>query len=195
MRKLILQEFVTVDGCAAGPNGEIDFLDFLAGDGSKDLDVDTSQMMDSVDTILLGANTYQIFADYWPTATTETEVIADKVNTTPKIIFSKNLAQAPWGKWQAATVVKTDAVPKIKSLKQQAGKNMVLWGSISLAQSLMAAKLIDEYRLQVLPFSFGKGKRLFSDNSEGFNLKLLQAKTYASGLVALHYELGQPVQP
>src|SRR5256885_5051893 len=139
MRKIILQEWLTIDGFAADRNGNLDFV--TSPEFNKESDKDLFQFMDTVDTILLGAVTYKLFVDFWPTATTDTEIIADKLNSTPKIVFSNSLTQAPWGKWPDATIVKTDASMEISRLKTQSGKNMVLWGSISLAQSLIKENL------------------------------------------------------
>ena len=83
--------------------------------------------------------------DFWPTATTDKEIIADRLNTLPKLVFSNTLREAPWGNWSPARVVRGDAVAEIRRLKEQDGKHMVLWGSLSLAQDLIAADLIDEY--------------------------------------------------
>ena len=186
MRKVILQEWLTIDGFAAGPNGEIDFV--TSNELNKYSDKDLLQYMDTIDTILLGAATYQLFVEFWPTATTDMEIIADKLNATPKIIFSKNLDRAPWGKWDEARVVKTNAAEEINKLKQQPGKNMVLWGSISLAQSLIKENLIDEYHLRICPIAIGSGKSLFPNKMDSLNLKLVDIKKYDSGLVLLHYE-------
>lgn len=187
MRKVILQEWVSLDGFAAGPNGETDF--FASPDLSPGSDEDILRAMDDIDTILLGATTYRMFAEYWPTATTDTEIIADKLNATPKLVFSQTLDRAPWGTWPEATVVKHSAGEELARLKQQPGQDMVLWGSIALAQSLMQDRLIDEYQLRVCPVVLGAGKRLFRDDGATRELQLLGAKTYDSGLVLLRYQL------
>ncbi len=186
MKKLILQEWVTIDGFAAGSNGEIDF--FASPHLNEGSDEDILQFMDTIDTILLGAVTYRMFADFWPTATTDTEIVADKLNATPKIVFSKTLHHAPWGKWNEAKVIKNNAAEEIAKLKQQPGKDMILWGSISLAQSLMKEGLIDEYQLRVCPVALGKGKRLFPDDISTLDMKHLKTKTYNSGMVLLRYQ-------
>ncbi|GAB3331685.1 dihydrofolate reductase family protein [Larkinella ripae] len=186
MRNVILQEWVTVDGFAAGPQGEIDF--FTAPELSTESDEDILAFMEGIDTILLGATTYREFVEYWPKATTDTEVIADRLNTTPKLVFSKTLERAPWGTWPEATVIKTEAAEAVRALKQQTGKNMVLWGSIALAQHLIKAGLIDEYQLRICPSALGQGKPLFPADLARPNLKHLETKTYASGLVLLRYE-------
>ncbi|MGH7719276.1 MAG: dihydrofolate reductase family protein [Gemmatimonadaceae bacterium] len=188
MRKVILQEWVTIDGFAAGPNGELDF--FASSVLNEGSDRDLLRFIDTVDTILLGAVTYRLFVDFWPTATTDDEIIADKLNATPKIVFSQTLDRAPWGKWGEAKVVKTSAAEEINELKRRPGKDMVLWGSISLAQSLMKEGLIDECHLRVCPVALGKGRRLFPDDVSTIDMKLLETRAYESGLVLLRY--GRP---
>jgi dihydrofolate reductase len=128
-----------------------------------------------------------MFAEYWPTVTMETDKAADMLNTTPKIVFSKTLDRAPWGKWAEASVVGTDAVEALAKLKAQSGKDMVMWGSITLARSLMQAGLIDQYQLVVCPLVLGRGTPLFGDNAPEIELKLLEAKRFARGAVMLKY--------
>ena len=186
MRKVILQEWLTLDGFAVDRNGNLDFV--TSPQLNKYSDDDVLQFMDSVDTILLGAVTYKLFVDFWPSTSTETEIIADKLNSTPKIIFSSSLNRAPWGKWPEASIIKTKAPEAIRKLKSQPGKNMVLWGSISLAQSLIKENLIDEYHLRICPIAVGGGRSLFPDNMDSLELKLTAFKKYDSGLVLLQYE-------
>lgn len=185
---MILQQFVTIDGFAAGPKGEIDFIMSLQGKPRKDLDQDSLDFIDSIDTILLGAVTYRMFAGFWPNATTETDPIADKLNATAKIVFSQTLENAPWGKWEDAKIVKTSAADEISRLKQQPGKDMVLWGSISLSHSLMKDGLIDEYQLRVMPVVLGNGMSIFSREMGPLDMRLLEAKTYDSGMALLRYQ-------
>jgi dihydrofolate reductase len=186
MRRVILQEWVTIDGYAAGPNGETDFV--TSPEFNKESDEDLLQFIDTIDTILLGALTYRLFVDFWPTATTDTEIVADKLNATPKVVFSQSLYRAPWGKRKEARVVKTPAGEEVARLKMQPGKNIVLWGSISLAQSLMSEGLIDEYHLRVCPVVLGKGRPLFADSIKTPGMKLLETKAYKAGLVSLRYK-------
>jgi dihydrofolate reductase len=144
--------------------------------------------MDDIDTILLGRKTYELFAEFWPTATTESEIIADKLNSTKKVVFSNSLQNAPWGKWPAAEIMKGEASEKIRDLKMQEGKNMVLWGSISLVQSLMKQHLIDEYHLQLCPAITGGGKPLFPESNHYINMHLIEWKKYETGMMFLRYE-------
>lgn len=103
-------------------------------------------------------------------------------------MFSNTLTEAPWGSWPPAQVVPDDAVAEIGRLKEQDGKHMVLWGSISLARDLMAADLIDEYHLQLCPTLVGGGRRLFPSREGYANLERANVRTYDTGVVFLHYE-------
>jgi dihydrofolate reductase len=108
----------------------------------------------------------------------------------PKIVFSRTLDRAPWGTWDEARVDKNSAAAEVAKLKQQSGKDMVIWGSISLAQSLMNDGLIDEYRLVMCPVVPGSGRPLFSDKVTSINMKLLNAKAMDLGAVQLKYVQG-----
>ena len=185
MRKLILEEWLSLDGYAADKNGKLDF--FPSTEANKYSDQDQLKLLDSVDTILLGRKTYELFADFWPTATTDTEIIADRLNEIPKLVFSNSLKKAPWGKWPDAQVVPGEATEALKKLKRQEGKNMVLWGSISLAQALMKENLIDEYHLQICPTVVGGGRPLFPDLEGYKNLKLVDFRKYDTGVMFLRY--------
>jgi dihydrofolate reductase len=109
------------------------------------------------------------------------------LNATPKVVFSKTLDRAPWGDWDEAKVVKHSAAGEVAQLKQQAGKGIVIWGSISLAQSLMHDQLIDEYRLVVCPLALGSGRPLFRDQADMLEMKFLEARTFDRGAVLLKY--------
>ena len=124
-------------------------------------------------------------------ATTDKEVIADKLNETKKIIFSNTIAKAPWGRWPEAEIIAGEATDAIKKLKLLPGKNMVIWGSISLAQSLMKENLIDEYHIQVCPILLGGGRSLFPGKMNLEKLKLLEVRQYNTGTVFLNYEVGK----
>ena len=186
MRKVILEEWVTLDGYAADEDGNLDF--FPQSDTDKFSDRDQLEFLDTVDTILLGRKTYELFVGFWPTATTDKEIIADRLNELPKIVFSNTLSEAPWGKWPPARVVGGDPVDAIRQLKAQPGKHMVLWGSISLAQTLIAADMIDEYHLQLCPMILGGGRTMFPDLARVANLQRVGVRTYDTGVVFLHYE-------
>jgi|SRR5688572_29060810 len=187
MRKLILEEWMSLDGHVADKNGQLDFFTSISPEENKYADLDQLKFLDTIDTILLGRKTYELFADFWPTATVEKEVIADKLNATKKLVFSNTLAEAPWGKWPAAEVINGDAVHAVKELKLLPGKDMVMWGSISVAQAMMNAKLIDEYHVQLCPVLTGGGRKLFTDQVNAGQLKLSEVRRYNTGTVFLNY--------
>jgi dihydrofolate reductase len=189
MRKVVVQQFVTLDGFAAGPNGELDFVTetgAAADPTSGPFVEDQLAFIESLDTILLGAVTYRMFAEYWPEQTTATQRIADALNATPKVVFSSTLESAPWGSWEPARVVAGSAAEEVRRLKADSGKDMVVWGSLTLADSLMREGLVDEYRLQVCPVVLGRGKRLFDDGLATQWLTRLETNTY-DDLVAVRY--------
>ncbi|MET0462979.1 MAG: dihydrofolate reductase family protein [Chitinophagaceae bacterium] len=184
MRKLIFEEFVSLDGLAADENGSTAF--FESDTLNKHADEEQLEWLDTIDTILLGANTYKMFVQFWPTDQSKEELVADKLNTLPKIVFSKSLKEVPWGEYQPAKLVDTDAAEAVRKLKNEKGKDMVLWGSISLAQSLMKVDLIDEYRIRIVPVVLGKGRPLFG-GSDLMHFQLDEVKKYESGLLFLTY--------
>ena len=195
MRKVILQEFVTLDGLAAGPNDRVDFIPASTA-GDQSFGQRQIGFIDSIDTILLGRVTYQMFAGYWPKVTAgEDKPLADKLNALPKVVFSQTLEHAPWEAWGEATLIRSSAAKEVALLKRQAGKDMVIWGSISLAQSLMQEGLIDEYQLIVCPVVLGSGKPLFGANLDSFDMTLLHARSFDRGTVLLAYAAATAPSP
>ncbi len=182
MRKLIVEEWLSLDGYAADKNNKLDF--FPTTEANRQSDEDQLRNLEEVDTILLGRKTYELFVEYWPGATVSTEIIADKLNGLRKIVFSNTLQAAPWGKWPAADINSGDLVAEVKKLKTM----IIIWGSISLAQLLIAENLVDEFRLQVCPTAIGGGKMFFPDSDMYKKLTLLDVKKYNTGVVCLHYK-------
>ena len=185
MRRLILEEWMSLDGFAVDAEGTLDF--FPQSEADRFSDRDQLEFLESVDTILLGRRTYELFVEFWPTATTDKEIVADRLNELPKLVFSNALIEAPWGAWPPARVVRGDAVTEIERMKAQDGAHMVLWGSLSLAQSLIAADLIDEYHVQLCPTLVGGGRTLFPGLQGYSRLKRVNVRTYETGAVFLHY--------
>jgi dihydrofolate reductase len=187
MRRVILQEFVTLDGLAAGPNDSVDFVP-ASTVGDRSFGQRQMGFMDSIDTILLGRVTYKMFAEYWPKVTSgEDKPFADKLNAIPKIVFSKTLDHAPWGTWEDDTIVKESATKEVAKSRQQSGKDMVIWGSISLAQSLIKEGLIDEYQLIVCPVVLGSGRPLFRHQGDPLGMTLVNTQSFDRGAVLLAY--------
>jgi dihydrofolate reductase len=191
MRKVVVQEFVTLDGFAAGPNGEIDFITDSGGgaDPTRGPFVeDQLAFIGRLDAMLLGAETYRMFAAVWPEQTVETQAIADALNGTPKIVFSGTLERAPWGGWDEARVVRGSAADEVRKLKAEPGESMVVWGSLTLAHSLAREGLVDEYHLLLCPTVLGDGRGLFGEAVP--RMRRLETKAYEGGLVSLRYEPG-----
>jgi dihydrofolate reductase len=187
MRKLIVEEWISLDGYAADRAGKTEF--FPTSEQNRHSDEDQLKFMETIDTILLGRKTYEIFADFWPKASTDQEIMADKLNSIPKVVISNTLMNAPWGEWSAATVISGDGVEAVRQLKNQPGKNIVLWGSISLAQALMKTDLIDEYHIQVCPTRTGGGRLLFPVEDSYRQLALIDTKIYdQTGVIFSKYE-------
>lgn len=184
MRKVILSMFLTLDGYVAGPNNELAFFDSFAGD--KTVAKDASAFLNTVDTIMLGGNAYKEFVEYWPNASKD-EIITDQMNEIQKVIFSRTRESVEWGKWNNAHLLKEGLAEEISRLKQQPGKDMVLFGGVSIARSFISLGLIDEYRLLMVPVILGNGKRLFESSHERRNMKLVDTKIYESGVARLNY--------
>lgn len=182
MRKVIVSNYVTLDGFIAGPNGEIDWFvwDEETAQYSKDL-------ADSIDTILFGRVTYELMASYWPTpaAAAEDPVITEYMNNSPKIVFSKTLENADW---KNTRLVKEINKEEILKKKQQPGKDIVIYGSGSIVSTLTQLGLIDEYQIMVNPVVLGNGKPLFRGMHDTLNLKLLKTRTFRCGNVLLYYQ-------
>ena len=186
MRKLIVQQWISADGFAADSNGTTAFFENERYN-SDYWDADQLQLLETIDTILLGANTYKMFLEYWPDADEDKEAIAPVLNATPKIVFSNSLAQAPWGKWEPATLVPGDAVAYVTRLKEQPGKDIILWGSLGLCTALAEANLTDEYHLTIAPAFVGSGKHFLPEGKEWLDMEVLKSKTYPNGVVSLIY--------
>ena len=189
MRKVILQQWVSLDGYVTDKHDTLDFFTDITPDKNTYSDTHQLKFLETVDMIIFGRKTYELFVEFWPTATTEQEVIADRLNELPKLVFSNTLTATPWGKWNNARLAKDEElIETIRSLKSMPGKNMVLWGSISIAQQLMGNNLIDEYHLQVCPILNGGGRKLF-DATYTADLNLLAVRRYNTGTVMLSYNI------
>ena len=182
MRKMIFFMLTTLDGFYEGPNKEIDWHNV-----DEEFNEFAIEQLNSVDVLLFGRVTYELMASYWPTpaATTNDPIVADKMNSLPKIVFSKTLSSV---EWQNTRLVKENIAEEISKLKQQPGKDLIIFGSSDLAVTLIQHGLIDEYRIMVNPVVLGNGKSLFKGINHKLNLKLLKTKTFRSGNVLLYYQ-------
>jgi len=192
MRKVILSMQMSLDGFAAGPNDEMDWLPpFQDQEAWRDIHEAMWAELRTVDTLLLGRVTYQIWEKYWPAAATNPASTPNDIkfsryaDETQKIVFSRTLDSIDW---RNTRLIQKDIPPEIAKLKQQPGKNMVVAGGPGLAQTFMRLGLIDEYGVTVHPVLLGKGKPLFKDLSERINLRLVDTRRFGSGAAHLRYE-------
>jgi dihydrofolate reductase len=185
MRKLFVFNLVTLDGYFEGPNREIDWHNVDAEFNEYAID-----MLNSVDTLLFGRVTYELMASYWPTpdAIKNDPIVAEKMNTLPKIVFSKTLNKVGWNNTR---LVKDVISKEIEKMKQVPGKDIVILGSGSIMSEFAQRGLIDEYRIMVNPIVLGDGKPLFKGIKDRLNLKLTKTRTFGNGNVLLYY---QPVK-
>jgi dihydrofolate reductase len=182
MGKVIAFNMATLDGFFAGPDGEIDWHHV-----DEEFNEFAIAQLNSAGGLLFGRVTYQGMAGYWPTdvAIKNDPVVADKMNTLPKIVFSRTLEKVDWNNTRQ---VKGNIPEEISKLKQQPGKDWLLFGSADLASTLMNYGLIDEYRVMVNPVVLGSGKPLFKGVKDRLELKLASAKTFRNGNVLLCYQ-------
>lgn len=186
MRKLVVQQWVTVDNIAAEEDGGLSFVSGEPFSDATNPAFRTAVMafIDSVDTMVLGANTYTQTRDYWPYADEQGEY-GEKLNNLTKFVASSKLEDAPWGGFPAATVTR-DPAATIRELKAQDGKDLWLWGSLTLMRSLLDAGLVDEIRMMVCPAARGKGTRIFTGRQD---LKLVEATGFENGVVIMRYAI------
>ncbi len=185
MRKIILSEWISLDGYVSDRKGQLDFFANLVR--KTYAEADQLKFLETIDTILLGRKTYEQFVQLWPDRPADQEVLADRMNRSKKVVVSNTLTNAPWGKWPDAEIAKGDVISNIKQLKSLPGKNIVLWASISLAQTLMKATLIDEYRLFLCPILTSGGRKLFTEDINPSGLTLRDVRHYDTGIVCLDY--------
>jgi dihydrofolate reductase len=178
MRKIIVSNLVSLDGFFEGPNKEIDW--FIV---DEEFFAYAKELLRSVDTLLFGAKTYEHMAAYWPSA--PSDEIADKMNNLPKIVFSKTLQKADWNN---SRLIGNNIQDEVLKLKAQPGKDIVIFGSASLASSLLKLGLIDEYRIILQPLLIGRGRRLFDEMENKLRLKLDHTKLFTSGVIVLYYQ-------
>lgn len=183
-RKLVVQQWVTVDNIAAEEDGGLSFVSAEPFSEKTNSAFKSNLMgfIDSVDTMILGANTYAMSKDYWPYAEDQGEY-GEKLNNLNRFVASSKLDDAPWGDFPASTVTR-DPVATVQELKTQDGKDIWLWGSLQLMHSLLDAGVVDEVRMLVCPASRGKGTRVFEDRHD---LKPVEATLFDNGVTLLRY--------
>jgi dihydrofolate reductase len=186
MRKVVVQEFLSLDGFVAGPGDDVDFIP-ASTRGDESLGRQQMTLMERVDTLLLGRITYEMFAGYWPKVTEGPEKdFADRFNGLSKVVFSGTLERAPWGNWKEAAIVPHGPAEEVARLKRESGADLMVSGSISVARSLIEAGAVDEYRLVLCPVVLGSGRRLFPE-ADGISLHFDEVTALERGGVSLVY--------
>lgn len=185
MRKVVLFMHLSLDGFAAGPNGELDWILY-----DEELEKYAEEVVSTVGAALYGRVTYHMM-EYWrtvlsnPSATKHEIDHAHWIENIPKFVFSKSLDQVDWNNTR---LIKDNIAEEIQKLKQQPGKDLVIFGSPGLAQTFMQLDLIDAYQLTVNPVILGSGIPLFNNHKDKTKLKLVESRTLGSGVLGLHYE-------
>ena len=184
MRMLIVSNLISLDGYLAGPKGEIDWFTGIA---DKEFEKYGVELIESIDTMLFGRVTYELMASYWPTAlaTADDPRIIAAMNDFPKVVFSRTLQKV---EWKNSRLVKGDAAEEVRKLKQQQGKDMVIYGSGGLVSALAGKGLIDDYRIFVAPIVLGGGIPMFRGLGSRLGLRLVQVKRFDTGAVLLRYK-------
>ena len=186
MSRIVVSEFVTLDGVMEDPGGAEGFerggwaFQFERGPEGDKFKLD--EVM-AAQATLLGRVTYEGFAKAWPGRTDEVG-FADKMNSMTKYVVSTTLKDPEWNN---STVISGNVVEEVSKLRQRPGGDILVNGSATLVHTLMKHGLIDEYRLMVFPIVLGAGKRLFRDAIDATALSLVEAKTVGSGVLTLVY--------
>lgn len=186
MRKLVLCMNTSLDGFVAGPNGEMNWIKV-----DEELFEYGGKLTDQADTALYGRVTYQMMESYWPTAADQPTATKHDIahsrwyNQVAKIVISKSLQQTNL----INTRIFGDHIPKeITKVKQETGKNILIFGSPTVVHVLTQQNLIDDYWLFVNPIVLGNGIPLFTGIKNSVHLKLTTTKAFSSGVIGLHYE-------
>jgi dihydrofolate reductase len=185
MGRIVVTEFISLDGVIEDPGGAEDYkyggwsFEISRGDEGDQFKVDETT---NSAALLLGRKTYEGFADAWPSREGE---FADKFNSMPKYVVSSTLKDP---EWTNSTVLSGDLATEVSRLKEEVDGDIVVHGSAQLAQALLDQGLVDELRLMVFPVVLGSGKRLFGETSDKKPLRLSDSRTVGDGVAILIYE-------
>jgi len=189
MRKLIVSEFVTLDGVMQAPGGKDEDRDggFEHGGWTwpywhDDIGKSFGAMMTDVDAFLLGRRTYLTHAAAFEPMPAG-DMFGDMMNAPKKYVVSRTLKEPTW---RNTTIIRDNVIESVRALKEQTGKNIMTDGSSQLVHALLAHDLIDELHLIVYPLTLGSGKRVLPEGVKAA-FSLVSAKPYPTGVVALHY--------
>jgi dihydrofolate reductase len=183
-RDLVVTENITLDGVIDASEGWFSVADDAQVDQS-DLTAALREQSDAADAVLFGRVTFEEMRGYWPNQTDDTTGVTDYLNRVSKYVVSSTLTDPAW---EHATVLPADGFQdELRALKSKPGKDIVTTGSITLVHTLVAAGLVDEYRLFLYPVVLGHGARLFPEGTELPTLRLVETHPFRSGVVLLRY--------
>jgi dihydrofolate reductase len=192
MRKMIVNEFMSLDGVVQAPGGADEDTTGGFEHGGWHLrhfdEVSRQRVLEGIvgaGGFLLGRRTYEIFAGYWPNAPEEEQVIAEPLNTKPKYVVSSTLRDPL--EWRNSTVLQGDVAGAVTALKQGDGADLHVIGSTQLVQALIEHDLVDELRLMIDPVVLGGGKRIFRDDGALRPLRLVEGEVTSTGAILATY--------
>lgn len=185
MRRLIAHNFSTLDGYAATTEGH-PFSEIMTGDDGREIERHVIHFLEEVDLLVFGKNTYSLFAQYWPVVDPQQEILADRLNGLPKVVCSSSLEQAPWGNHTPVQIL-PNTLEGLRELKRQPGKDMLIFGSLSLCGSLLQEGLLDEFHLYLAPFVLGGGIKIFGDKPIHAQFQLKEFQRLPQGVLRLEY--------
>lgn len=187
MRKLVLFMHVSLDGYASDSNGGLDWIPY-----NEEIEKYAEEVVAEVGSPVYGRTTYRMMESHWPAmlenpnASRHDMEHAQWVQDVKKIVISGSMDKAEWNN---TMLIKDNIAEEIKALKEQPGKNLVIFGSPGAAKTLLELGLIDEFMLTICPVILGGGKSVFGGDGEKIKLKLLSSRTFKSGIIAARYEL------
>jgi dihydrofolate reductase len=194
MRKIVVSEFMSLDGVMQAPGGKDEDIEggFTQGGWTwpywhDDIGAKFFEAMSASDALLLGRKTWQIHGGAFEPMVDDP--FGNVMNAVQKYVVSTTLDDA--SAWRNSTLIKDDVIEQVRALKAQPGKNILMDGSSVLIHALAENDLIDEYSLLVYPVVLGGGKRVFADGSRT-NLRLLETKSFPTGVTLVHYAVERP---
>jgi dihydrofolate reductase len=197
MRRVVINEFMSLDGVVQAPGGEDEDTSGGFKHGGWHLryfdDLSQKWVLDGLTTaggFLLGRRTYETFAAYWPNASEEEQVIAQPLNTLPKYVASRTLSDPL--EWQNSTVLQGDVAEAVAALKEQNGADLHVIGSAEFVQTLIEHDLVDEFRVMLDPLVLGGGKRIFRDDGELRPLRLVESQVTTTGAILASFAPAEP---
>jgi dihydrofolate reductase len=193
MRKVIANEFLSLDGVAQAPGGADEdpsggfahggwHMQYMQDDAAQQW---VLASIVEAGAFLLGRRTYEIFAAYWPNASAEEQVIARPLNTKPKYVASSTLDRPL--EWENSTLLERDVAAAVAALKQEDGSDIHVIGSTQLVQTLIEHDLVDEFRLMIDPVLLGGGKRFFRDDGVRRPFRLVDGRVASTGAILATY--------